>query len=72
VDVHHTIESGVLDKGMPAWSAVLKPDQVMAVAVYVLTLRDTHPPNPKEPQGVEVEDDAASDAAPPHDHRSHD
>jgi cytochrome c oxidase cbb3-type subunit 3 len=50
--IHHTIANGVLDKGMPAWNAVLRPDQVLAVAAYVTTLHDTHPKDPKEPQGT--------------------
>ncbi len=53
--IHHTISTGVLDKGMPAWSAVLDPAQVMSAAAYVTTLHDTHPKDPKEPQGVKVE-----------------
>jgi cytochrome c oxidase cbb3-type subunit 3 len=47
-----TIVNGVPDKGMPAWGQVLKPEQLPAVAAYVLSLRGTHPPNPKEPQGT--------------------
>ncbi len=55
--VHNTVANGVLDKGMPAWIAVLKPDQVLSVAAYVTTLHDTHPKDPKEPQGTKVEND---------------
>jgi cytochrome c oxidase cbb3-type subunit 3 len=50
--VLRTVQNGVLDKGMPAWGAVLKPEQVEAVVAYVLTLRGTRPANPKAPQGV--------------------
>jgi cytochrome c oxidase cbb3-type subunit 3 len=53
--IHGTISGGVLDKGMPAWGAVLKPDEVLSVAAYVTTLRDTHPKDPKEPQGEKEE-----------------
>jgi cytochrome c oxidase cbb3-type subunit 3 len=53
--IHQTIAAGVLDKGMPAWSATLKPDDVTAVVAYVLSLHGTHPAAPKEPQGVEEE-----------------
>jgi cytochrome c oxidase cbb3-type subunit 3 len=56
--VLHTISAGVLDKGMPAWSTTLKPDDVTAVATYVLSLHDTHPPSPKAPQGVKEEREA--------------
>lgn len=54
-EILKTVSDGVLDKGMPAWSQTLTPDEVAAVAAYVLTLHDTHPPNPKEPQGTKVE-----------------
>ena len=53
-EIYHTVNTGVLDKGMPAWGKVLKPDQVAAAAAYVSTLRGTNPPNPKPPQGVLV------------------
>jgi len=53
-EIHHTIVNGVLDKGMPNWGKMLKPEQVTAAAVYVWSLHGTNPPNPKEPQGVLV------------------
>jgi len=52
--IHHTITNGVLDKGMPNWGKMLKPEQVTDVAVYVYSLHGTNPPNPKPPQGVLV------------------
>jgi cytochrome c oxidase cbb3-type subunit 3 len=57
--VLHTVQNGVLDKGMPAWNAVLKPEQTEAVVAYVLTLRGTKPANPKPPQGVKAGEAAA-------------
>ena len=54
--IHGTISNGVLDKGMPAWNAVLDPAQVVSVAAYVTSVRGTHPKDPKEPQGVKEED----------------
>jgi cytochrome c oxidase cbb3-type subunit III len=51
----HTISAGVLDKGMPAWAATLKPDDLPAVTAYVMSLHDTHPAAAKEPQGVKEE-----------------
>jgi cytochrome c oxidase cbb3-type subunit 3 len=53
-EIHHTITNGVLEKGMPNWGKMLKPEQVTDVAAYVYTLRGSNPPNPKEPQGVLV------------------
>lgn len=58
-----TVSAGVLEKGMPAWSQVLKPDQVSAVVGYVLTLRGTHPLDPKPPQGIPVDDSTATSGA---------
>jgi cytochrome c oxidase cbb3-type subunit 3 len=50
-----TVSSGVPDKGMPTWSQVLRPGQVASAVAYVITLRGTHPPNPKAPQGTKAE-----------------
>lgn len=55
------VSNGVLEKGMPAWSTVLAPDQVAAVVAYVTTLHGTHPPGAKAPQGVHA--DSATTAA---------
>lgn len=53
-DINKTITNGVLEKGMPNWGKILKPDQVNAVTAYVATLQGTNPPNPKPPQGDRV------------------
>ena len=68
-DIHRVISAGVLDKGMPAWGAVLKPEEVDHVAAYVISVHDTDPENPKEPQGVKVE---SVEGAADHDHAEHD
>ena len=49
--IHTTVVDGVLEKGMPPWGKVLKPNQLDAVVAYIYTLRGTNPPNPKAPQG---------------------
>lgn len=49
--VHHTIAVGVLEKGMPPWERILKPEQLNNVTAYVLSLQGTNPPNPKAPEG---------------------
>ena len=49
--IHKTVVDGVLEKGMPPWGKVLKPNQLDAVVAYVYTLRGTNPPNPNAPQG---------------------
>lgn len=57
-EILKTITDGVPDKGMLAWGQTLTPDEIAAVAAYVLTLHDTHPPDPKEPQGTRMEREA--------------
>lgn len=52
--VHHTIAVGVLEKGMPPWERILKPEQLNHVTAYVLSLKGTNPPNPKAPEGPAV------------------
>jgi len=50
--IHNTIEQGVLAKGMPPWGKMLKPDQLLSLTAYVMSLHDSHPVNPKAPEGV--------------------
>ena len=47
-----TIKYGVPEKGMISWATQLRPSEMQKVASYILTLRGTNPPNPKEPQGT--------------------
>ncbi len=49
--IYKTINTGVPEKGMPAWGPQLGPDRVQAVTAYVLTLRGTNVPGGKAPQG---------------------
>lgn len=49
--VYHTISQGVLAKGMPAWEKMLAPEQLTAVAAYVVSLKGTTPAAPKAPEG---------------------
>ncbi len=56
LDIYNSISKGVLDKGMPAWSALLKPEELSAVAGYVITLKGTTPSGAKAPQGVEYKE----------------
>ena len=51
--VYNTINKGVVDKGMEAWVPKIGKQNVYAVLKYVMELRGTNPPNPKEPQGKE-------------------
>ena len=53
-DIFTVVKYGVPDKGMVPWEQTLSPGQIAEVSNYVLSLRDTKPANPKEPQGSEV------------------
>ncbi len=64
LEIMKTITEGVAAKGMPPWGKTLKPEQLVAVAGYVLTLKGTTPKAPKAPQGVNV-DSITTAAAPP-------
>jgi cytochrome c oxidase cbb3-type subunit 3 len=67
LEIHDTINNGVLDKGMAAWGNQLGPQRVNDVVAYVLTLKDTNVEG-KEPQGVipvEGGSDAAAEPAAP-------
>lgn len=57
------VTNGVLDKGMPQWSAVLTPDQVAKVTAYVTTLHGTKPEKAKDPQGEKLGAPVADEAA---------
>jgi cytochrome c oxidase cbb3-type subunit 3 len=58
-EIYKTVHDGVLPKGMPAWGPVLKPEQVRAVVAFVLSRHDTHPANPKAPQGTRADGEGA-------------
>lgn len=38
-EIEHTIQTGVIDKGMPPWGPVLAPEDVEAVTAYILSLQ---------------------------------
>jgi cytochrome c oxidase cbb3-type subunit 3 len=70
-DMMRTVHQGVLDKGMPAWNEALSPVQIADVVAYAMTLRGTHPPEPKEPQGQKAEEREETGKAEEHDHSDH-
>jgi cytochrome c oxidase cbb3-type subunit III len=55
VEIYKSVAKGVLDKGMPNWEKLLKPEQLEAVVAYVVSLQGTNPPEPKAPQGTVVQ-----------------
>ena len=54
-DIYTTVSAGRPEKGMPAWSAVLKEDEVRAVTAFVFSKKGSNPANPKAPQGEPVD-----------------
>ncbi len=54
LEIHTTIWTGVLAKGMPPWGKMLKPDQVNALTAYVVSLHSSYPANPKAPEGTPI------------------
>ncbi len=50
-----TILNGVPAKGMISWRSILKEEQILQVASYILTLHGSNPPNAKAPQGEKAE-----------------
>lgn len=59
-NVFHTVTEGVPEKGMIAWKKQLNPLQIQQVSSYIISLKGTHPANPKAPQGVKEGEQQAS------------
>ncbi len=56
-DLAKVVKEGVGDKGMPPWGPVLSRAELEAVVAFSRSLRGTHPPGAKAPQGVEYSGD---------------
>lgn len=50
-DIARVIKTGVVAKGMPAWSSRYNDTQIALLSAYVASLRGTTPAAPKAPQG---------------------
>jgi cytochrome c oxidase cbb3-type subunit 3 len=65
-DIFKTIKYGYPDKGMQSWQTTYSPVQMQQLVTYIKSLRGTHPPNPKAPQGnlykevAEIKDSATT------------
>jgi len=58
-EVFKTIKYGVPEKGMISWKSQLKPNEIQAIASYILSLQGTGGPTQKAPQGELWKGDAA-------------
>jgi len=48
------VSQGVPEKGMPAWAAMLKEDEIESIVAFIGSQKGTKPANPKAPQGEKV------------------
>jgi cytochrome c oxidase cbb3-type subunit 3 len=53
-DIVKVVRAGVPDKGMPNWGQIISKEDVYAVSAFILSKKDSNPPNPKAPQGQPV------------------
>jgi len=60
-NIFKVIKYGVPEKGMIAWQTQLNPNQMQAVASYVMSLEGTTPAAPKQPEGEIWEEDPTTD-----------
>lgn len=58
-NVFKTIKYGVPEKGMISWKSQLKPQEIQALASYILSLQGTGPATQKAPQGELWKEEAA-------------
>ena len=54
-DIYEMVRVGVPTKGMPGWEAQYSEQERAELMAFVLSLKGTTPPNPKEPQGELME-----------------
>ena len=50
-NIFKTIKYGIPEKGMIAWEKLLKPQEIQKVSSYIISIHNSNPVNPKEPQG---------------------
>lgn len=53
-EILKVLKEGVLDKGMPAWGALLQDKELMELTALILAKQDSNPPGAKAPQGEKV------------------
>lgn len=57
--VFHTIQVGVVEKGMMPWKDVFSAEQIAEISSYIKSIHGTNPPGAKEPQGDIYKEEAA-------------
>lgn len=53
-EIYQIVETGVVDKGMPAWKGLLTQNDLAKVAAFVATKIGSNPSQPKNPEGEKV------------------
>lgn len=53
--IFNVVYNGSVDNGMPAWSESISVDEIYLAVAYVYSLKNTHQPGGKEPQGEKIE-----------------
>ena len=48
------VKDGILDKGMPAWGAMLKDKDIVDITALIISKQDSNPANAKAAQGEKV------------------
>ena len=59
-DIFKVIKYGVVEKGMVSWEKNMSAGDMSAVTNYIISLKGTNPPNPKEAQGEKYDEAAAA------------
>lgn len=54
--IYNVVFNGSEENGMPAWAELLTKDEIYQAVSYVSSLKNTHQPGGKEPQGEKIED----------------
>lgn len=49
--ISQVIKTGVAEKGMPPWEAMIKPKLILQIAAFIRSINGTHPANGKAPEG---------------------
>jgi cytochrome c oxidase cbb3-type subunit 3 len=64
-DIFKTVKYGVPEKGMIAWQATLKPNEIQNVSNYILSIQGSNPANAKAPQGEKASASTDSSSTKP-------
>lgn len=62
-DIFKTIKNGVQEKGMIPWGQQLSNAQIAAAATFIKSLQESHPTNPKAPQGDKYEEESENSSS---------